>query len=528
MPDLLTSARLLQQQTAIQLQPTAPRGDSTALERLAAFNTTRARVEAETVRIDGERRARMAEAGASFGERSRYTAWEFPVAGASCPPAGPLTYVWRDLYAAAARNLDALAAAPPDLSVARASDVMHWAKLVNWNIALLLNATNVRGQFLFPRSTIAAPQVGTLGPLANRRLSTSETQSYQFAAGDTRLGLDRTAFRMPQELVEREGPYNPSTLPAGFVRASITFGVPGPIEMGEMWNPPQFGSGFAPYVLLDQGWDGRPVPASLNIVDQPVQSAWPYGVMSFFDGETTANTTPLALLVKWQRTRATVTYGFTRRQGNGSESAPEGGGWNPPAWLDDLVRVARAYSRADVDQVLIDALGFYVWNHLPHWRGRGIEVIDPTLLAAMQRAAVARNMRGNTIIQATSGLTSLAAGAAGGAIGGAVSSALSQIGQELFVTLIAGALALPEGPTSLFLRVARGCVPTTTATQVDAAIAAFQADAAQRAPAAPQQIDPSWVANNVGSAGRIPTTKLIAGIGIAALAVGGLVALFRR
>jgi hypothetical protein len=373
--------------------------------------------------------------------------------GGECPKNGPFAYVYGDLFAEAKRLLRLLGDNPPPRWTP-ATDVLEWQRLISFNVQILLVASNIRPQFLFPTATDPGPN-GTGHPDRNWAVSSNWREADK-ATKRTLMDLPRSG-----EPVFREGARERWAHQTSFTRGPTIWGGP------------------SPQALLDAR---AAMPAQLEETN--------------LGGARVTNTGDINLLLDRRSTGTTferqVVLGHTRSLGNEATMERIGAvaripehalsqriislAWINPSqpfvsryggtsgltgqyessesrfyvtrWVEFWDQVALAFAELSLDQMLLDALGFYVFNHNIWYSsvlGLSFEQIR-SMQVAMQQAALA----GQPIVAAVRGVTTAVAGAISPAAG-AVVNLMTQAG-DLTFKWIMEALET-DAPKTLFVRI---------------------------------------------------------------------------
>lgn len=393
--------------------------------KLRAFQVMLDRVGARTRELNALRVSRLRGAVEVHRQNTEAYSWLMPITTASgCPPAGAFEYVWTDVFEGAKENLAALSATPPT-RFAGGARVMTWTALINWNAMLLVDATNIRPMFLFPTEYEAG-----------------HAAVYVDSRGNPRNGKDHVSeFHFDEAAPSNTVNVTPETqaLQTGlFAQADLR---PIPVEV------------LGQTVKLDVAQrDGGPLPGS----DGWVRTGAPLGTVHFVNADSgTQQWVPSdsAQIAAISRGLSLNTPQPIRMPGRSGQTLV----WNVPAWIKRRGTWAKELSRLSLPRVMLDAIGFFLLNHITWWQGRGIITLDIAEIGRAQLAARSAAWR--------SGPSGVVIGVVGllGAIMpiiGVIAGALGELSGTLMDEFVFKQFAV-DGPRSLFVRVPADitCIP---------------------------------------------------------------------
>jgi hypothetical protein len=434
--------------------------DARNLADIATFRTlvTRLGVQTETLYTAMRRRYMLADARIQFEEPRLIV--EMPaLPGGECPKNGPFAYVYADVFAAAKEHLRLLGNNPPPRWT-QPTYVLEWQKLVSFNVQILLIATNIRPGFLFPTATgsrlVDRPGVDRNEAVTNNwrtadkatkrtLMSIGSNGEPQFKEGARERWSHSTAFGVRPRLVDGY------MLPQGV------------LDMMAALPPVQERRALAPAGVVATGWykplDGAPILQNGRYVGAtPFERTVTIGTTrALANAPTMARVGSIdriqehALSVRlindaWLNPTRPHVGRITGTDANGLYMADESSFW-VTRWIEQWDQIALAFSKLDLDQMLLDALGFYVFNHnvwyaaslgLPFEQIRSMQV-------AMQQAA----MQGQPVVAAVRGVTTAVAGAIN-PVAGAVVNVINQFG-NLTMQWVFEAFET-DAPRTLFVR----------------------------------------------------------------------------
>lgn len=395
----------------------------------AVFSSRLNVIEAETNAILAERTRRMAGATPMMLTSKSINRWyRIPEPADGCPALGPLALTWQDLFDRAKANLAALAALRPPRGTPGVR-VVRWFRAMRWNLLLLLDATNIRPVFRFPTDFQTAP------------LGNPEYEEWR--RGDqvtlfTRTGSDG------QTIVEGK-PYPK----AGYSEGGYPTGI------ADMLSPAERG-----VVLPDiDSWDNPAPPVWFTALDQSAEltPAW-FNVLDQLPGSQPGlviDQNP-ADIPAWQR-RICMSRSYADvfdecwRTGQPVKVATCNN--ERPffvdlgAWIDRYIAVAAVYAQLDLPTMLLKSIGWYVFNHVPYWKNKGMISIDDAKVERLQDAVTSAAVR--TGLAPVRLVGSLAA--AVNPVVGAVVSMILEIGFNLLDTFLV-APQEQDTPRRLFVR----------------------------------------------------------------------------
>ena len=393
------------------------------------FASRLAAIEVETDAIITERTRRMAGATPMMLTSASINRWyRIPEPPEGCPPLGPLALTWQDLFDRAKANLAALAALRPPRGTPGAR-VVRWFRAMRWNLLLLLDATNIRPVFRFPTDF----QTASLG----------NPEYEEWRRGDRVTLFSRTGSD-GQTIVEGK-PYPKAGYSEGGYPTGIADMLP-PAERGmvlpdiDSWDNP------APpiwFTALDQSADL--VPAWFNVLDQR-----PGSQPGLVIDQNPADIPAWQRRICMSRSYADV-FDECWRTGQPVKvatcDAERPFFVDLGAWIDRYVAVAAVYAQLDLPTMLLKSIGWYVFNHVPYWKNKGIISIDDAKVARLQDAVTSAAVRNGLAPVRLVG--SLAA--AVNPVVGAVVSMILEIGFNLLDTFLV-APQEQDTPRRLFVR----------------------------------------------------------------------------
>lgn len=410
---------------AAPLGPDSARLDAAQLVRIDRFRAELALVEHGTDELIAERTRRMAGAVVN-GTAPKNIWYRIPVPASGCPSLGPLALSWQDIFTAAQTHLRALAVLRPPRFTA-GDDVVRWIRAVHWNLILLLDATNIRPVFRWPadwdcarwRGTATADSVpGGVVSCAEYALGAHSTLATRLDDGDHE--------GMPYPGVNQtHGVGHPLAMQSRFPHVALQrppvwwtgFDVPGTgVQLAKIADPLGQLPGPMPGNVIDAdparyGASSRPVPAVA--IDRFWRDLAPQKV--YYKNPVDLYELPLE--------------------------------WDVGAYLTEHVEVARIYSELDLSTMLFDSIGWYVNNHLPFWRSRGMIELDEATIATLQRQVSSAQMRQGLAPAQLIGTVASSVNPLAGAVIGLV----TEIGFSLLDAFLGGALD-HDIPRRLFVR----------------------------------------------------------------------------
>ena len=433
----------------------------------ANFDAVLSRVAASTAALNSTRAARLSGALEFQRQNTEAYGWLMPLTRAPCPPDGAAAYIWEDVWNGAKANLAALSATPPTRYTS-ASAVLTWTAYIRWNWALLADATNVRPMFLFPSDYEAAHAAvyieASTGLPVNGKDHVREFYWDEASPQNTQVGV-----AVPNDQLGQ------------FVRLDST-------PTGIRTNQPK---GTVHFVMSS---DPRAPSVSIQLgaIQRGLLTLAPQSIPN---GRNPSSCGPML-----------------NQACTPSELATS---WDVVAWIRAMGAWARAGSRLSLSRVVLDAMAFYLLNHVTFWKEKGRLTFNQGELRAAQQTAIAGALRGGTTGMITGSVGAIATLVS--PVVGAVVGILSEVGFTLLGTLVGGALSV-DGPRPFFVRVPADsqCAPQSflsTAADVEArvrATAVAQA-AAVRAAGAPL-MTPS------GTTTAAPQSAVVPAIGALALA----------
>lgn len=396
--------------------------DAAQLRRIQDWMRVLNELETSTNELLAERTARMT--GATVMAGKHHSRWfRVPEPASGCPALGPLALSWQDIFDETKANLRALVAArPPRWS--SGNDVVRWVRAVRWNVILLQDATNIRPVFRWPNDP---PDVrGWMGDEESSR--GSQTTLLNRTGGEGRSSPHGVyADQTPPLVVSRELAVVAARYPdvqsfrddvwwtafdwdfawttlGSFVRLYMLSPRTGPYpgQVVDM-NPDRFARGSTPSLpnAIDRYWrDLQPVKLTYGPRDIATGGVWMEGVY-----------------------------------------------FHPGKLVDEYVAIATGFAALDLPTMILDSIGFYVYNHLPYWRSRGVIALDDTTIQRIQANAASARMRQGL---APSGIVASIASSVNPVVG-AVVSALQEIGFALLDTMLNQQLESDQ-PRRLFVR----------------------------------------------------------------------------
>lgn len=306
--------------------------------RLAAFNAMIDAVFASTQSINRQRAERLAGAIDVDKESPQRRRILMPMQGKECPKSGALAYVWTDLFAAASDNLKKLSDMPPP-RYTPGGQIMQWSGLIRWNWKLLVQALNIREEFLFPSE-----------------YTTQHTQ-FELSAEDS---------------------------------SKVVYGS----EFSKGLDPsrwPSFWQGTGRHVFLDAAL----TPTYVSGWFAAVEGKGERGNVLFTNSDTGFSSTPeedakmgnalsrgLANLAPARVARLFPQTGSTPRVQISMEDT------DVAAWIRDLGRNARLAIRWDLLTHIFKSSAFYVLNHIPYWQYQGYISVNSKEVKEAQVAAL--------------------------------------------------------------------------------------------------------------------------------------------
>lgn len=420
----------------------APEADSAQLDaaqlvRIQSFRDRLAVLEDATDELLAARTARMAGARVVNPGSHNFRYFLLPEPSTGCPALGPLALSWDDVFNVAKANLRELAALRPPRWTG-GEDVIRWVRAVRWNAILLQDASNIRPIFRYPQDVegnfagsawLPSAELQRRGSSTTLVLGTDDGGTIEGApypglsSGSDGIGIPIAVRQRLRDVAARWSEEDP--------RGGLGYALPlwmTMLDWTAAWpNVDSFGPGFmffprvgdAPgsIVDLDLSAYGR---GFVPLLRRAIDEAWRTGKHAW------AAPGPL-----------TSPY-----------PAGNVGAWVSP-WrlIDDYVAIAEGYASLDLPTMLLESIGWYVYNHLPYWRNRGVISLDETAIRTLQQSAASARMRqGLAPVGAVASLAQTV-----NPIVGAVVSALQEIGFELLDAFIVRQIS-SDGPRRLFVR----------------------------------------------------------------------------
>jgi hypothetical protein len=351
--------------------------DMAQLQRIQNFLHALTPLEVSTNALIAERTRRMTGARA-MAQSAKNQWYRVPEPASGCPPLGPLALSWQDIFDSAKANLLALANLRPPRWTS-GDDVVRWFRAVQWNLLLLLDATNIRPVFRWPTDYDCAVEA---------------TLWTGVSCAEARRGATTTLLT-PLDDGDHEGmPYPGSTQTNGIghplamqallraQRARTTPGGPDYV-IGKVGATPIW------LVSFDQSLSQSKIPYWIDPLTQlPGGSDATPGLVIDVNpaGQGLGSTPNIAKSInKYWRDLQPVTiqdavwaYPWT---------------WNPSEKIDGYIAVARVYATLDLPSMLLESIGWYVHNHLPFWRSRGMLSLSEETVTRLQQQVQSAAMR---------------------------------------------------------------------------------------------------------------------------------------
>lgn len=407
-----------------------------------------------------------------------YAILEFPPAtNGECPRTGSFAYVYADIFERARRHLQILGDNPPP-RWSNAVDVLEWQKLVSFNIQILIWATNIRPMFLFPTSTDPATASGvdpSIAITANWRTANTATKR-------SFMGYDGSGIPQFRDGARERWSHTISTGLTGV--PNTTQIVPQSVlDLHEAMRV-----AGVPVSRGDAGFLERRVQINHDGGDYAPRRAR-FGAIT----RTAENTAARRMIAAaW----ATPT----------APHDPTGSRFFVTRWVEVWDQIALAFAAQNLDQMMLDAIGFYVFNHNVWYADRlGMTAQQ---VRDMQNAIMAAQRAGHPVLGTIRAATASIAGAIN-PVAGAVVGILQEVGEAL-MTWVYDAFEA-DVPRPLFVR-----TPPLACREVELTI---EEDTVAAPPGTvmlpPRRVDPTAVRPGSGSKG-----------GGAALAAGAAVLAF--
>lgn len=416
--------------------------DASQLRRIQDWMRLLAELEASTNALLAERTSRMARATVMSGKQHSRWYW-LPEPETGCPALGPLALSWQDIFDTAQQLLRALVAAKPPRWCS-GNDVVRWVRAIRWNVILLQDATNIRPVFRWPNDPPNARGWGTDADGSRGSLSTllnvngEEGRPYPHGI----YGSQTPPFAVSSGIAALDAKWGPVETVTGYTPDGIA-----------LVSATTNGASFADQIwwtALDCAYDWATLQSTVqSFMLSPVVGDRPGQVVDLNPDAFARGATPSLsnAIDRYWRDLRPVKLRYSPRGIVSGVPWAEGVYFNPGRLIDEYVVIGSAFAALDLPTMLLDSIGFYVYNHLVYWRNRGVISLDETTLQRIQSNAASARMRQGL---APAGVIASIASSVNPVVG-AVVSALQEIGFVLLDTLINQQLESDQ-PRRLFVR----------------------------------------------------------------------------